>query len=150
MTQNTHIVSRCAMFTDRCASLGAVRQEWHFGVREDWRYAEMRQDARLKNHWWWMSFFAGFVVQHAMLYLASMPLLFLYMQKNQPVSVARHLGCEVIQLTFSTIHGPQDLNAFDLLASAVTLIGKVVSCQPPRTCALRTRLHPASPPASVR
>ena len=37
------------------------REDWHFGVREDWRYADFRQ--QFGSGWWWRSLFYGFVVQ---------------------------------------------------------------------------------------
>jgi steroid 5-alpha reductase family enzyme len=48
------------------------REEWHFGLREDWRFADMR--LRFPRNWWWLSFFAAYVSQHALLFAATLPL----------------------------------------------------------------------------
>lgn len=73
------------------------REEWHFGVREDWRYAEMREHPLLKNHWWWLSFFAGFVIQHIMLFLASSPLWAIFFDGyNKPLGLVDFIGFVVV------------------------------------------------------
>ena len=48
------------------------REEWRFGWREDWRFAEWRE--RFPQHWWWMSFFVAFLSQQAMLVGLCLPL----------------------------------------------------------------------------
>lgn len=56
------------------------REKWEIGAREDWRYADMR--ARYGKHWWWISFFAVYVVQHAMLVGISLPLYSVHASKQ--------------------------------------------------------------------
>ena len=41
------------------------REEWYAGVREDWRYNDMRREYGI--HWWWISFFVCYVAQQPML-----------------------------------------------------------------------------------
>lgn len=48
------------------------RERWELGAREDWRYADMR--VRYGRHWWWISFFAVYLVQQAMLVGITLPL----------------------------------------------------------------------------
>lgn len=42
------------------------RENWQWGVREDWRFNEMRQ--QYGKHWWWISFFAVYVSQQVLFY----------------------------------------------------------------------------------
>lgn len=37
------------------------RENWQWGEREDWRFAQLR--SQHSRHWWWMSFFAVYVSQ---------------------------------------------------------------------------------------
>ncbi|KAK9903260.1 hypothetical protein WJX75_001027 [Coccomyxa subellipsoidea] len=48
------------------------RERWELGAQEDWRYADMR--VRYGRHWWWISFFAVYLVQQAMLVGITLPL----------------------------------------------------------------------------
>ncbi|KAK9804852.1 hypothetical protein WJX72_008714 [[Myrmecia] bisecta] len=48
------------------------REKWQLGVREDWRYADMREQYGL--HWWWLSFFLVYLVQQVMLVGVTLPL----------------------------------------------------------------------------
>ena len=43
----------------RCVPLD--REKWQIGEREDWRYADLR--TRHPRHWWWLSFFAVYLIQ---------------------------------------------------------------------------------------
>lgn len=47
------------------------REQWRFGVREDWRYADMRRQHG--GLWWLISFFAVSVAQHPMLVGLTLP-----------------------------------------------------------------------------
>ena len=46
------------------------RESWRFGLREDWRYAEMRRE---RPHFWLEQFFVVYLAQHAMLLGLSLP-----------------------------------------------------------------------------
>ena len=46
------------------------REGWRFGLREDWRYAEMRRE---RPHFWLEQFFVVYLAQHAMLLGLSLP-----------------------------------------------------------------------------
>ena len=46
------------------------REGWRFGLREDWRYAEMRRE---RPRFWLEQFFVVYVAQHAMLVGLSLP-----------------------------------------------------------------------------
>ncbi|KAH9321774.1 hypothetical protein KI387_016413 [Taxus chinensis] len=48
------------------------REEWQWGVREDWRFADMRR--KYANNWWWMSFFAVYVSQQIFLVGVCLPI----------------------------------------------------------------------------
>jgi len=48
------------------------REEWHFGAREDWRFAELRR--QYSRSWWWSSFFLAYVSQHIFLFGVTAPL----------------------------------------------------------------------------
>ena len=48
------------------------REEWHFGAREDWRFAELRR--QYPRIWWWASFFMAYVSQHIFLFGITLPL----------------------------------------------------------------------------
>lgn len=45
------------------------REEWQWGAREDWRFADMRKI--YPNNWWWMSFFVVYVSQQVQIPLFS-------------------------------------------------------------------------------
>jgi steroid 5-alpha reductase family enzyme len=47
------------------------REEWRFGLREDWRYAKMRRE---REHFWIEQFLVVHLVQHALLVGLSLPL----------------------------------------------------------------------------
>lgn len=49
------------------------REEWQLGAREDWRFSELK--SKHAGNWWWMSFFATYVSQQAMLVGITAPLL---------------------------------------------------------------------------
>jgi steroid 5-alpha reductase family enzyme len=49
------------------------REEWKFGVREDWRYTKMAIDYG-NPLWYFVSFFAVGVAQHPMIVGISLPL----------------------------------------------------------------------------
>jgi len=48
------------------------REEWQFGAREDWRFSDLRH--KCPRSWWWMSFFAAYVSQHAFLFGITAPI----------------------------------------------------------------------------
>ncbi|KAK6921519.1 Protein of unknown function DUF1295 [Dillenia turbinata] len=48
------------------------RERWQWGVREDWRFSDMRR--QYGRHWWWVSFFAVYVSQQVFLIGVSLPL----------------------------------------------------------------------------
>jgi steroid 5-alpha reductase family enzyme len=48
------------------------REEWNFGGREDWRFAELRR--KYPNSWWWSQFFLAYVSQHLFLFGITTPL----------------------------------------------------------------------------
>lgn len=48
------------------------REEWQWGAREDWRFADLRK--RYARHWWWMSFFAVYVSQQIFLVGICLPI----------------------------------------------------------------------------
>lgn len=45
------------------------RERWQWGAREDWRFTSMRK--QYGKNWWWVSFFAVYVSQQVILFLAS-------------------------------------------------------------------------------
>jgi len=48
------------------------RENWSFGAREDWRFAELRR--KFPGSWWWSSFFLAYVSQHLFLFGITLPL----------------------------------------------------------------------------
>jgi len=52
------------------------REEWQFGAREDWRYTDLARTHT--RNWWWLSFLATYLVQHAMLWGITLPLYMVY------------------------------------------------------------------------
>ena len=48
------------------------REGWQLGQREDWRFADLRQQHG--KHFWWTSFFVTYLSQHAMLLGLTLPL----------------------------------------------------------------------------
>jgi len=40
------------------------REKWQWGVREDWRFTDMR--GQYGKHWWWISFFSVYASQQVM------------------------------------------------------------------------------------
>ncbi|XP_058105157.1 uncharacterized protein C594.04c-like [Magnolia sinica] len=48
------------------------RERWELGVREDWRFSEMRKE--YGKNWWWVSFFAAYVVQQVFLVGICLPM----------------------------------------------------------------------------
>lgn len=48
------------------------REGWQFGVREDWRFADMRK--QYGKHWWWVSFFSVYLSQQIFLVGICLPL----------------------------------------------------------------------------
>ncbi|KAE8697991.1 hypothetical protein F3Y22_tig00110607pilonHSYRG00235 [Hibiscus syriacus] len=48
------------------------REEWQWGAREDWRFADMR--LQYGKHWWWISFFSVYVSQQILLIGICLPL----------------------------------------------------------------------------
>ena len=51
------------------------REEWQFGAREDWRFLDMSASCGGPQRWWWLSFFAAYLSQHALLMGVTWPLL---------------------------------------------------------------------------
>jgi len=49
------------------------REEWQFGVREDWRFTEMRNDPKFGRFFWLHSFFTAYVSQQFMLIGVTLP-----------------------------------------------------------------------------
>ncbi|KAI4355339.1 hypothetical protein L6164_004120 [Bauhinia variegata] len=60
------------------------REKWQWGAREDWRFAEMRQQNG--RQWWWISFFAVYVPQQAFLIGLSLPFYVVH-TVNQPLGI---------------------------------------------------------------
>jgi len=48
------------------------RENWQWGEREDWRFAQLRKQH--PRHWWWMSFFAVYISQQIFLVGICLPL----------------------------------------------------------------------------
>ncbi|XP_008783564.2 uncharacterized protein C594.04c-like [Phoenix dactylifera] len=48
------------------------REKWEWGVREDWRFNEMRRE--YGRHWWWVSFFAVYLSQQVFLMGICLPM----------------------------------------------------------------------------
>lgn len=48
------------------------RENWQWGLREDWRFAKMRREN--PKHWWWLSFFVVYVSQHCFLFGICLPI----------------------------------------------------------------------------
>ncbi|KAK9832532.1 hypothetical protein WJX81_006557 [Elliptochloris bilobata] len=48
------------------------REKWQVGAREDWRYTELRE--RHPRSWWWLSFFAVYLIQEVMLVGITLPM----------------------------------------------------------------------------
>ncbi|KAI5078933.1 hypothetical protein GOP47_0006604 [Adiantum capillus-veneris] len=40
------------------------RENWQWGEREDWRFANMRKED--SKHWWWVSFFVAYLSQQVL------------------------------------------------------------------------------------
>ena len=51
--------------TQKCLT---CRERWQVGAREDWRYADLR--AKHPRSWWWLSFFAVYLIQARLSLLA--------------------------------------------------------------------------------
>ena len=56
--------------TGRSQVCASHREKWQVGEREDWRYADMR--TRHLHHWWWLSFFAVYLIQARRLLVVSL------------------------------------------------------------------------------
>mmetsp|Transcript_17909 Transcript_17909/g.50452 ORF Transcript_17909/g.50452 Transcript_17909/m.50452 type:complete len:448 (+) Transcript_17909:3-1346(+) len=52
------------------------REEFQFGAREDWRFAQYR--ANNPYSWWWMSLFVAYLSQQVMLFGITLPLYHIY------------------------------------------------------------------------
>lgn len=48
----------------------SCRERWQVGAREDWRYADLR--AQYPRSWWWLSFFAVYVIQVCLFFPTTM------------------------------------------------------------------------------
>ncbi|CAM8963422.1 unnamed protein product [Rhodiola kirilowii] len=48
------------------------RENWQWGAREDWRFADMR--VQYGQHWWWISFFSVYVSQQIFLIGVCLPM----------------------------------------------------------------------------
>lgn len=76
------------------------REKWQWGVREDWRFTDMR--GQYGKHWWWISFFSVYASQQMFL-----------------------VG---ICLPFYIVHSvDKPLNVWDFVAVAVCLCGIVIA-----------------------
>jgi len=57
------------------------REEWKFGVREDWRFTDFRR--RFPNHWWWMALPVCYLAQQIFLVGVTLPFLAIF-TSSQP------------------------------------------------------------------
>lgn len=66
------------------------REEWNWGEREDWRFANFRKQHG--KHWFWTSFFLVFVSQHIFLVGLTLPIYTVY-QSRLPWNAWDILAC---------------------------------------------------------
>lgn len=52
------------------------REEWKFGVREDWRFTDFRR--KFPSHWWWMSLPVCYLAQQIFLVGVTLPFLAIF------------------------------------------------------------------------
>ncbi|XP_068650486.1 uncharacterized protein C594.04c isoform X2 [Aristolochia californica] len=52
------------------------REKWQWGAREDWRFSDMRR--KYGKSWWWVSFFAVYLVQQVFLVGICLPIYAVY------------------------------------------------------------------------
>ncbi|KAL0017730.1 hypothetical protein WJX77_011017 [Trebouxia sp. C0004] len=71
-SRSTAAAALIAVWSLRLSHSYFRREGWQLGVREDWRFADMRQ--KFGKHWWWMSFFLAYVSQYIMLVGLTLPL----------------------------------------------------------------------------
>ncbi|KAG9455384.1 hypothetical protein H6P81_008288 [Aristolochia fimbriata] len=60
------------------------REKWQWGSREDWRFSDMRR--KYGKSWWWVSFFAVYLVQQVFLVGICLPMYAVY-SNDQPWNV---------------------------------------------------------------
>ncbi|XP_051150829.1 uncharacterized protein C594.04c-like [Andrographis paniculata] len=76
------------------------RERWHWGAREDWRFADMR--LQYGKNWWWVSFFAVYLSQQVFLMGICFPLYVVHSKDRQ-------------------------LNVWDVIAALVCLSGVTIA-----------------------
>lgn len=60
------------------------RENWQLGVREDWRFSDMR--TQYGRSWWWISFFSVYVIQQVFLIGICLPLYVVH-SVNRPCNI---------------------------------------------------------------
>ena len=76
------------------------REEWNFGLREDWRFADYR--LRHPTTWWWMSFFVAYLAQQVMLFGLTLPM-------------------------YSVHFGSEEISSMDYIATFACLAGMAIA-----------------------
>ncbi|KAI3739314.1 hypothetical protein L2E82_29717 [Cichorium intybus] len=56
------------------------REKWQWGAREDWRFTDMA--VQYGKHWWWISFFAVYLIQQVFLIGVCLPLYTIHTTKQ--------------------------------------------------------------------
>lgn len=82
----------------RCRS-DLRREEWHFGLGEDWRYADMRREHGAA--WVVTQFFAVSLAQHGMLVGLTLPLQPAMAADGAPLGVLDAVACAICVLGIS-------------------------------------------------
>lgn len=75
-TRSVVVLSLMWLWSIRLTHSYFRREEWQFGAREDWRFADYRR--RYGWHWSWISFFVAYASQHLMLVGLCLPLYAIY------------------------------------------------------------------------
>ncbi|XP_076899178.1 uncharacterized protein C594.04c-like [Bidens hawaiensis] len=60
------------------------REKWQWGVREDWRFTDLAQ--QYGKNWWWISFFAVYLIQQVFLIGVCLPLYIVH-SVNAPLNL---------------------------------------------------------------
>lgn len=75
------------------------RENWQLGIREDWRFTDLRQ--KFGKNWWWMSFFATYLSQHTMLIGLTFPV-YIVSLSSQPYSPILDRFAKLVSYTGKT------------------------------------------------
>ncbi|XP_071721126.1 uncharacterized protein C594.04c [Rutidosis leptorrhynchoides] len=60
------------------------REKWQWGAREDWRFTDLAR--QYGKHWWWVSFFAVYLIQQVFLIGVCLPIYIVH-SVNKPLNI---------------------------------------------------------------